>query len=201
MCVCVLDHLSSVRFFETLWTVARQIPLSMGFFRQEYWSGLSCPPPGDPPNPGIEPKSLTSPALAGEFFTTSTTWEDTYLCKAPLTLRRLQRLVLDDDRPPRCSLWGSGVWGIIQVSQGDCRLHKVRTLEKGCERGPRSGAVSGEDGSQSELFWAASGAVSRGLGGCLLDLGRVEEAGGKQGVGEGGQCAGGGHLAWAGPEC
>ena len=77
----------------------------------------------------------------------------------------------------------------------------MRTLEKGCERGPRSGAVSGEDGSQSELFWAASGAVSRGLGGCLLDLGRVEEAGGKQGVGEGGQCAGGGHLAWAGPEC
>ena len=72
-------------------------------------------------------------------------------------LRMLQRLVVDDDRPPRCSLWGSSVWGVIQVSQGDCRLHRVRTLEKGCERGPRSGVVNGADGSQSELFWAASG--------------------------------------------
>jgi len=50
-------------------------PLSMGFFRQEYWSGLSCPPPGDLPDPRTEPASLTSPALAGRFFTTSTTWE------------------------------------------------------------------------------------------------------------------------------
>ena len=47
----------------------------MGFSRQEYWSGLPCPPPGDLPNPGIEPVSLTSPALAGRFFTTSATWE------------------------------------------------------------------------------------------------------------------------------
>ena len=44
----------------------------MGFFRQEYWSGLPRPPPGDLPNSGIK---LTSPALAGGFFTTSTTWE------------------------------------------------------------------------------------------------------------------------------
>ena len=47
----------------------------MGFSRQEYWSGLPYSPPGDPPNPGIEPTSLESPALAGGFFTTSTTWE------------------------------------------------------------------------------------------------------------------------------
>ena len=46
----------------------------MGFSRQEYWSGLPCPPPGDLPDPGIEPASLTSPALAGGFFTTSATW-------------------------------------------------------------------------------------------------------------------------------
>ena len=52
-----------------------QAPLPMGFSRQEYWSGLSCPPPGDLPNPGIEPSSLTSPELAGRFFTTSATWE------------------------------------------------------------------------------------------------------------------------------
>ena len=49
------------------WTVARQAPLSTGFSRQEYWSGLPCPPPGDLPDPGIEPGS---PALAGGFFTT-----------------------------------------------------------------------------------------------------------------------------------
>ena len=59
--------------------VARQAPLSMGFCRQEYWSGLLCPPPGDLPKPGIELASLVSPALAGEFFTTSTTWE-AYIC-------------------------------------------------------------------------------------------------------------------------
>ena len=59
----------------TLWTVACQAPLSMGFSRQEYWSGLPCPPPGDLPDPGIEPRSLTSPPLAGGFFTTAATWE------------------------------------------------------------------------------------------------------------------------------
>jgi len=47
----------------------------MGLSRREYWSGLPWPPPGDLPNPGIEPVSLTSPALAGGFFTTSATWE------------------------------------------------------------------------------------------------------------------------------
>ena len=52
-------------------TVARQAPLSMGFFRHEYWSGLPVPPSGNLPDPGIEPVSLTSPELAGGFFTTS----------------------------------------------------------------------------------------------------------------------------------
>ena len=88
----------------TTWTVARQAPLSMGFSRQEYWNGLPFPSPGDLshpgikpwspalqadslptelqgkpdlPNPGIEPVSLTSLALAGGFFTTSATWEAT----------------------------------------------------------------------------------------------------------------------------
>ena len=55
--------------------VARQAPLSMGFSRQEYWTGLPCPSPGVLPNPGLEPMSLASPALAGSFFTTSTIWE------------------------------------------------------------------------------------------------------------------------------
>ena len=70
---CVLSCFSPV--CATPWTVAHQASLSMGFSRQEYWSGLSCPPPGDPPNPEIKPVSLTSPELAGGFFTTSTTWE------------------------------------------------------------------------------------------------------------------------------
>ena len=71
----LLGHFSCVWIFATPWTVARQAPLSMGFSRQEYWRGLPCPPPGDLPDPGTEPRSLMSPALAGRFFTTNTTWE------------------------------------------------------------------------------------------------------------------------------
>ena len=58
MCVCLVSH---VQLFVTLWTVAHQAPLSLGFSRQEYWSGLPFPPPGDVLNPGMEP---ASPALA-----------------------------------------------------------------------------------------------------------------------------------------
>ena len=73
-CVCILSLFSSVQPSVTPWTVACQAPLPLGFSRQEYWSGLPCPPPGDLPNPGIQPMSLMSPALAGRFFITSTTW-------------------------------------------------------------------------------------------------------------------------------
>ena len=63
--VCVsVKSLSRVRLFATLWTVAPQAPLSMGFSKQGYWSGLPCPPPGHLPDSGIEPESLKSPALA-----------------------------------------------------------------------------------------------------------------------------------------
>ena len=61
--VCALSHFSPVRLFATLWTVLCQAPLSIGFFRQEYWSGLPCPPPGDLPSPVIEPVSPVVPAL------------------------------------------------------------------------------------------------------------------------------------------
>ena len=72
----MLSRFSLVQLFVTPWTINRQASLPTGFSRKEYWSGLSCPPPGDLPNPGIEPVSLTSPALAaGRFFTTSTTWK------------------------------------------------------------------------------------------------------------------------------
>ena len=72
--VCVLSHFSHVWFFVFLWTVAYQAPLSMGFSRQEYWSGLPCPPPWDLLDPGIKPSSLMSLALAGGLFTTRTTF-------------------------------------------------------------------------------------------------------------------------------
>ena len=73
--VCKLSHFSRVWLFVTLWTAACQAPLSTGFSRQEYWSGLPCCPPGDLPHAGIEPGSPASSVLAGGFFTTSTTWE------------------------------------------------------------------------------------------------------------------------------
>ena len=75
MHACTLSHLSCVQFFETAWTVAHKSPVSIGFFRQEYWSGLLWPPPGDLPDPGIEPVSPMSLEWAGRFVTTSTIWE------------------------------------------------------------------------------------------------------------------------------
>ena len=78
MCVCVCTHapsLSPVQLFGTPQTVALQAPLSVGFSKQEYCSGLPFPPLGDLPNPGIKPTSLMSLALAGGSFTPSTTWE------------------------------------------------------------------------------------------------------------------------------
>ena len=71
----LLSHFSRVRLFMSLWTVTLQAPLLMGFSRQDYWSGLPCPPPGDLSDPGIKPASLLSPALAGRFFSTSATRE------------------------------------------------------------------------------------------------------------------------------
>ena len=72
--VCA-QSLSRVQLFATPWTVTLQVPLSMGFSRQEYQNGLPYPSPGDLPDPGIEPTSLTSPAFAGAFSTTRATWE------------------------------------------------------------------------------------------------------------------------------
>ena len=68
---CVLSHFHFVWLCVTLWTITLQAPLSMGFSRQEYWNGVSCPPPGDLLDPGIKLAFLKSPALAAWFFTTS----------------------------------------------------------------------------------------------------------------------------------
>ena len=75
MCACKV--FSVVCLFAILWTIAHQAPMSMGFSRQEYWSGLLCPLPGNLPDPGIEPGSPTSPAPSDRFFTTSATWLST----------------------------------------------------------------------------------------------------------------------------
>ena len=75
--MCIDAHMLSCAVLsdslQPLWTVAHQAPMSVEFFRQEYWSGLLFPTPGDLLDPGIKPASLASPALAGRFFTTSAT--------------------------------------------------------------------------------------------------------------------------------
>ena len=62
----MLSHFSHVQLFATPWTIAHQAPLSMGFSKQEQWSGLPCPPPGDFSDPGIEPASPGFPALQAD---------------------------------------------------------------------------------------------------------------------------------------
>ena len=83
VCVCVL---SRVQLFATPWTIAHQALLSMNFPRQEYWSGLPCSPPGDLPDPEIEPTSFASPVLAGIFFTTMPPGKPQYNCDQALTI-------------------------------------------------------------------------------------------------------------------
>ena len=112
---------SRVQFFVTQGTVGCQPPLSMEFSRQEYWSGLPCSPPGDLPEPGIEPTSLMLPTLAGGFSTTSATWKPSmnmgvqisfkdsnfkkcyifmFILAAPQGLWDLSSLTIDQTRPP-----------------------------------------------------------------------------------------------------
>ena len=79
--VCVLSYFSRVQLLATPWTAACQVPLSVGFSRQEYWGGLPCPPQGIFPTQESNRLLLTSPPLAAGFFTTRATWE------APISLR------------------------------------------------------------------------------------------------------------------
>ena len=99
--MCAPGHFSHVRLFVTLWTVAHQPPLSLGFSRQEYWSGVAMPSLEDLPNPGTEPASLTSPALTGRSLTTSATW------KAPL-VRETEGKGRRQNR--ETSLWEVPLW-------------------------------------------------------------------------------------------
>ena len=89
VCVCMLNHFSCVRLFATLWTAACQASLSMGLSRQEYCSGLPCPPPGNLPDPGIQPSFPRSLVLTGGFSTTSDTWQARLHQASPIQLQRL----------------------------------------------------------------------------------------------------------------
>ena len=75
MPLCVLSHFSHAQLSATPWTITHHALLSMGFSRQEHWTGLPCSPPWDLPDPGIRPASLKTPAWAGGVVTSSTTWE------------------------------------------------------------------------------------------------------------------------------
>ena len=97
--MCVLSYL---QLFATQWIVACQAPLSIGFYRREYWDGLPFPSPGDLADPGIEPMSLMFPAVAGMFFATESESEVTQL--GPILCA-----------PMDCSLRGSSVYGIFQA--------------------------------------------------------------------------------------
>ena len=97
---CVLSCFSQVWHLVTPRTVACQAPLFTGFSRQEYWSGLLWSPPGDLPDPWIEPKSLESPALASEFFTTSTTYGNLTCIKRQHLLGRSRTSRVKDVEPP-----------------------------------------------------------------------------------------------------
>ena len=71
----MLSRFSPVQLFVTPWAVAGQVALSTGFSRQDYWDKLPCLPPGDLPDPEMEPMSLSCPVLADQFFIISATWE------------------------------------------------------------------------------------------------------------------------------
>ena len=101
----MLRHFSHARLFVTPWTVACHVSLSVGFSRQEYWSMLPCPPAGDLPDPGVEPVSLVSPALAGGFFTISDMLFFSSFAQSCL--------ILCD--PMDCSPPGPSVHGILQA--------------------------------------------------------------------------------------
>ena len=103
--------LSHAQLFVTPWTVASQVPLSTEFSRQEYWSGLPFPPPGDLPHPGIEPLSLAFPALASRFFTTVPP-------RKPINFYKwfsMMLLSLSRNRPKTGKIYGESISGMTKT--------------------------------------------------------------------------------------
>ena len=110
LCGFVLSRFSRVQLFVTLWTVAHQAPLPMGFFRQEYWSWLLCPPPWDLLDPGIEP---AAPALQADSLLLSHQGspKDAFAAAAAKSLQSCLTLHDPIDGSPR----GSPIPGILQA--------------------------------------------------------------------------------------
>ena len=108
----MLSHFNHVQLFATPWTVAHQVPLSMGFSRQGFWSGLPCLPPGDLPNPGIKFLSLMCPELAGGFFNTSVTLEAPYSLHSVNYSASIQCMCV-------CVCWGVYSMFTVTLSVGD----------------------------------------------------------------------------------
>ena len=122
VCVCLLSHFNHVQLCATLRTVSCQAPLSMGFSEARILDGLPCPPPGDLPNPGIEPMSLMYPELAGRFFTTSMTRE---VWEAPVLGSKYI------NRGSRCwKVWGHQIQKTLCLTQTTHSLHVYRLCMK-----------------------------------------------------------------------
>ena len=130
----------------TLWTETHQAPLSLGVSRQEYWSGLLCPPPGDLPDPGIQPVSLTSACFGRWVLTTSTTWE-----ALSLTINKIKTGV--KKVRPSCSV-------LLPLSFPDRSVGK----ESACNAGDSGRFLGRED--PLEKGWATLSSI-HGLPCCL----------------------------------
>ena len=124
----MLSHFGCVWLFVTPCTTAHQAPLSMGFSRQENWSGLLCSSPGDLPDPGIEPESVMSPALAGRFLTNSAVWEAQFQFQ-------LQGITMDN-------IWKcTGVYPFIYLWLSMCSSLKPNKSHFICDAGPNSNGI------------------------------------------------------------
>ena len=97
---CVLNHFSCVWLLRPHGLQPSRLFCLWGFSRQEYWSGLPCPPPGDLPDPGTEPASLMCPALVGRFLTTNTTWQAHFASKQSENPRKRHWFSLNMHTPP-----------------------------------------------------------------------------------------------------
>ena len=104
MCACVLSHFICVWLYVMLWTVAHQAPLFMEFFRQEYWSGLPCPPPGDLPNPGIEPRSPTLQVDSLPLALPEKSHDLSEICPNPLFKRQRKKKIRTDHDCKYCKI-------------------------------------------------------------------------------------------------
>ena len=136
----MLNCFRRVYLFATPETVAHQAPLSMGFSRQEYWSGVPFPLPGDLPDPRIEPASLPSPALAGRFFTPSAIWETHIQARAldicrspPLGDTGVLECSMVEIHLPAGARWRG--WGEAKMASPEKRKKERKAVEMKEKRG------------------------------------------------------------------